>query len=775
MPDVVARYERVRRNVAGACAVTALSVGLLVLVGWAADIASLKSVLPGLATMKANTALAFTLAGLSLGCLSAKGRTVGFGCAAAVVAVAVLTLVQYTFSLDLGIDQLLFREPPGSVATSFPGRMAPITALVFLLIGLALLLFLTGHAPLVAQAISGLAILVSFFCCLSYLYGADSLRPVAPFSSVALHTAVTFLLLGVGVLAASPARGVVGLLVSDGVGGVVARRMLPVVVVIPVLFGWLRLAAQRAGLVGAEFGLSLFALSNITVFTALVFWTASRLQRYEAKRTRAEESLRQSERRQRELLEGVPQLIWTCLPDGRCDFLSRQWVEYTGIPEADQLGFAWSEAVHPDDRSHLMERWTQAVSERKPLDVEFRIRGGSGEYRWFKTRGVLLREQDGSSKWFGTNTDIHDKKLVESELKELNTTLERRVEERTKALREEEERFRSAFDHAPSGIALVAPGGKWLRVNQSLCEILGYTEAELLATDFQSITHSDDLALNLDYYQGMLAGTIRTYQMEKRYLHKAGHFVYATLSVSLVRDGDGEPLYFISQVKDITQWKQAEAQLKASLREKEVMLKEIHHRVKNNLQIVSTLLDLQSEHTQDRQAIEMFEESRGRVKSMALIHERLYRSQDLARVNIADYVRQLAEDLFHAYRVSNDEIVLHVDVTVPPLPIDIAIPCGLLLNELLSNCLKHAFADASEGWIRVTLHDDGPNTILTVADNGAGFPPDFDFRNTTSFGLQLVTTLVEQLHGEIELKTEGGSEFIVSFPVKDRGPNGTLP
>jgi two-component sensor histidine kinase len=222
----------------------------------------------------------------------------------------------------------------------------------------------------------------------------------------------------------------------------------------------------------------------------------------------------------------------------------------------------------------------------------------------------------------------------------------------------------------------------------------------------------------------------------------------------------------------ITERKRADEQIRASLREKEVLLKEIHHRVKNNLQIVSTLLDLQSGHTRDRQALEMFEESRGRVRSMALIHERLYRSQDLARVNFAEYVRQLADDLYRAYKVSSEAIVLELEVDAPPLPIDVAIPCGLLLNELMSNCFKHAFKAASGGLLRVTLRGDGRNIILTVADDGEGFPAGIDFRNTATFGLQLVNTLVEQLQGEIELSAGRGSEFVVRFPMKEVAHNG---
>lgn len=1105
-----------------------------------------------------------------------------------------------------------------------------------------------------------------------------------------------------------------------------------------------------------------------------------------------------AERRYRMLLEGVPQLVWTCRADGWCDYLSPQWVEYTGVPEADQLGYAWADAVHPDDRSALLERWQHSVRTGERLDVEFRIRSAAGEYRWFRTRAVRYAESDGTPKWFGTNTDTHDQKLAESRLVELNADLERRVALRTAALQESEERFRRSFDHAPIGMALAAPDGRWLRVNRRLCEIFGYAEAELLASDFQALTHPDDRDADLGLVREVLAGEIPHYQAEKRCVHKDGHPVEVLVAVSLVRDGAGAPLHLVVQVKDIserraaqrglaasetllrqfithspaaiamfdrevrylqasdrwvrdyrldgrtlvgashydvfpdlperwkavhrrvlagavewcdedpferadgsTEWLQwecrpwhaadgqvgglimftqvvtarrkaeealraseellatffeapgslrgvveladedivhlrdnaeaaayfgrtpdemrgrrasemgvpadtirlwvghyrdcrrlgrpvqfefavpggrwvratvsplagdrysyvawevtdqrraedalraseekfrllfeqssdahliftetggiidcnsaavamlrcpdksallrlhpaelspefqpdgrrslekcvemdatarrdgyhrfdwdhrrldgevfpcevtltpvtldgrsvllvvwhelterkraeaaireseerfrtlveqatdaiflhaadgtvvdlnrraadglgytrdevvggafrqfdpflppaeharllaelgtdrhagklihfetrhrrkdgtafpvevrmslvelngrthrmsiardvterkraedalraseqrfraifdqtlqlsgllspdgtlleanrtalevggvdpaeaigrpfwetpwiagdparqarmreavsraaagetvrfevqfraaggaepwadfslkpcfdaegrvtllipegrditarklAEEKVASSLREKEVLLKEIHHRVKNNLQIISALLYLQSVGLPDRAVRAMFEETRGRVKSMALIHERLYRSGDLAGVDLAEYVRQLADDLYRAYTVSHESVRLDLDVTVPPLPIDVAIPCGLLLNEMISNCLKHAFKDRAAGVIGVAFRRtaDG-NVVLSVADDGAGFPPDFDFRTTTSFGLQLIHTLAEQLNGHADLTGGPGAAVAVTFPA----------
>jgi two-component sensor histidine kinase/putative methionine-R-sulfoxide reductase with GAF domain len=222
-------------------------------------------------------------------------------------------------------------------------------------------------------------------------------------------------------------------------------------------------------------------------------------------------------------------------------------------------------------------------------------------------------------------------------------------------------------------------------------------------------------------------------------------------------------LYDAAQ-REIIRRKRVEEQLKISLKEKEILLKEIHHRVKNNLQVVSSLLKLQSEYIQNRQMLEMFRESQNRVKSMALIHEKLYQSQDLVKIDFAEYVRNLATYLFRSYRVNPGAITLKRNVDDVSLGIDTAIPCGLIINELVSNSLKHAFPASKEGEIHIAFHSDKDNQFtLIVSDNGAGLPRDLDFRNTESLGLQLVNLLVHQLEGTVELDRSGGTTFRITF------------
>lgn len=211
--------------------------------------------------------------------------------------------------------------------------------------------------------------------------------------------------------------------------------------------------------------------------------------------------------------------------------------------------------------------------------------------------------------------------------------------------------------------------------------------------------------------------------------------------------------------------KQAEEQIKASLREKEALLREIHHRVKNNLQIISSLLNLQADYLKDNQALEVFQNSQNRIELMALIHEKLYQSEDLARINFADYIQELITNLFSAYTFKPEAIALALNLEDIFLDIDTAVPCGLIVNELVSNALKHAFKLRKSGEICVNLYSIDENKIvLIINDDGIGFPEKIDFKNTESLGLQLVNTLTQQINGDIDLNGSNGSQFKIIFP-----------
>lgn len=220
---------------------------------------------------------------------------------------------------------------------------------------------------------------------------------------------------------------------------------------------------------------------------------------------------------------------------------------------------------------------------------------------------------------------------------------------------------------------------------------------------------------------------------------------------------------------EVAERMKVEDKLRASLQEKEVLLGEIHHRVKNNLQVIISLLALQSRAVKNDKIAGALQDSQSRIRSMALIHEQLYRSGELSRIDYRAYLRVLTDELLRSYSSDTDSVSLGMDVDEIYLGIRTALPCSLIISELVSNCLKHAFQGEDQGQIKVTLRrlTDGKLRLI-VADNGKGFPPDFDYRNSESLGLRLVTNLVElQLHGKMELRADQGTQFRIDFEALD--------
>ena len=222
--------------------------------------------------------------------------------------------------------------------------------------------------------------------------------------------------------------------------------------------------------------------------------------------------------------------------------------------------------------------------------------------------------------------------------------------------------------------------------------------------------------------------------------------------------------------KEVAHRKLAQEQINESLKEKIVLLREIHHRVKNNLQIVSSLLNLQAGYITDKKILQVFKESQTRIRSMALIHEKLYQSRDLDKINFSDYIDSLIKDLIKSYRSQITRLNIRSETGMIFLEIDQAILCGLIINELISNSIKHAFKGRAEGEIVVRLSNEDENYEVIVQDNGIGFPDDFDISTSDSLGLQLVTSLTSQLAGKLEINSDSGTIVKISFKgfVKNR-------
>jgi two-component sensor histidine kinase/DNA-binding NarL/FixJ family response regulator len=263
-------------------------------------------------------------------------------------------------------------------------------------------------------------------------------------------------------------------------------------------------------------------------------------------------------------------------------------------------------------------------------------------------------------------------------------------------------------------------------------------------------------------------------ESEEEYLEEYSRIVATKLekkvgeleeALSLLRKDEDELRRMNAELtREIGERKRMEEKIRASLAEKEVLLREVHHRVKNNLQIITTLLDLQFENIDDKQALSAIRVSQERIKSMALVHEKLYQTMDLARIDFAGYIESLTIYLCSSHMTDPEQISLTMEVGDVALVIDKAIPCGLIINELVSNSLTHAFPEGRKGNVTIRFHADDQGVVtLMVADDGVGLPPGMDFRDTKSMGLQLVTMMTKQLQGEISLLNEGGASFTIRF------------
>jgi len=340
-----------------------------------------------------------------------------------------------------------------------------------------------------------------------------------------------------------------------------------------------------------------------------------------------------------------------------------------------------------------------------------------------------------------------------------------RVEEE---LRESESRYRRLFEDNPMPMMIFEPDTlRFLAVNEAAEIHYGWTRHEFLSMTIKDIRPPEDVQAAVDYIHEMDQGLdkVGVWKHQK----KDGSIIHVDItSHSLTYRGKSAQLALCHDVTERIMGEEEirknEERIKSSLKEKEILLKEVHHRVKNNLQVISGLLNLQARHITDPGAKEVYKESQNRVITMGLIHEELYQSKDLAQVDFAAYIQNLSSNLFASYGKEHSNVDLVIDAAHIEMIVDTAIPCGLIVNELISNSLKHAFPTEKEGEVRVNFHSMGDGVYrLSVADSGVGLPVGFDFRRSKSLGLQLVTVMTELLGGTIELNQDGGTTFTITF------------
>jgi len=344
------------------------------------------------------------------------------------------------------------------------------------------------------------------------------------------------------------------------------------------------------------------------------------------------------------------------------------------------------------------------------------------------------------------------------------TTHERRIE---RALAKSEARFRQVVESAPNAMVMIGASGRIEMVNAQAEQVFGYPRTELLGRPVEMLiprrfrqldpksrtSFFGDPRTNSGAPGGDLFG-----------LRKDGGEFPLEIGVNTIETEEG-PMA-LSAIVDISDRKLKEDRVKAALEEKEVLLGEIHHRVKNNLQVIDSLLSLQFSKVQDETALALVKESQSRIRSMAFIHQTLYESRDFALVDFRHFFDSLVHNLVTSYGVDSERVSLRVSADEVALPINAAIPCGLIVNELISNALKHAFPGDRPGEIDVDLvREPNSRVMLTVSDNGVGIDESLDLINAATLGLQLVSLLAEQLGAVMDIHRSAPTRFCLRFPV----------
>jgi PAS domain S-box-containing protein len=518
-------------------------------------------------------------------------------------------------------------------------------------------------------------------------------------------------------------------------------------------------------------------------------------------RREAERAIRESEARYRLLAENVTDVITINTLDGSAPYISPSVQSLMGYAPEDLYKMDFLSTIHPDDHPKIMCVITNLKDKGTSARIEYRVKHRSGRYVWVESVSRILNDEETGEPWamISVLRDISERKRAEDAL--------RASSERIQIMYEIDRAILAA--QSPDAIACAVLDRLWQLVDcqQSAVIVFDYEAetARMLAMQLHEVARTmPEAELPLHFFDYVTQGIynepkIRQGAMSDIHLEgiglplvQYGLVLYANLPLvvhgemigilNMCRDRDeafsARQMEIAAEVADslavaVYQARLQEAlrdnmaHLQESLREKEVLLQEIHHRVKNNLQVVSSLLNLQKGNINDREVIVTLEESRSRVKAMALVHEWLYRSEDFARINFADYLRSLTAHLFSTYNIDAQRVRLDIKGRDFALGIDQAVPCGLIINELVTNALAYAFPDDREGRITVSLESEGSLRRLTIADDGVGLPEDVNWQNTQTLGLQLISILTQQLGGTIQVDRTSGTAYHITFAQPD--------
>lgn len=413
----------------------------------------------------------------------------------------------------------------------------------------------------------------------------------------------------------------------------------------------------------------------------------------------------------------------------------------------------WRRAIHPDDLARVEQALQDALHQHTDYETEYRVLYPDGTLRWIVGRGRGLYDADQQPvRMLGVIIDISERKRGEAERKQA----------------EQNQEFQAVITrNMAEGICVVrADNGVICYANRKFEQMFGYAPGELDGQHVSIVNYATEAVsaedVNQAIRQAVLANRESTYEVHN--VKKDGTPFWCSATTSVFEHPEyGMVLVAVQQ--DISDRKESQAKLQASLKEKELLLKEIYHRVKNNLQVIYSLLNLQARNVPDPAALSVLRDSQSRVRAMALVHEKLYKSKDLARIDLADYIHSLAYGLLDTYRALDNQVSLRLAIEPCDLDIETALPCGLMLTELISNSLKYAFADGRPGEIAIAATLAPHHRVsLTIQDNGVGLPRDLNLQRVSSLGLRLVQNLARQIKGDVAILPQPvGTAFQITF------------
>jgi PAS domain S-box-containing protein len=772
------------QSFARAAGIAVSALGAAVLAGWTLDIAVLKSLSAGLASMKPNTAFSFLLAGgalqiLSTGPSSTHMRLLSLVCAFAVSLIGILTLSQYLFVWNLDIDQLLFSEAPGAVGTSAPGRMAPGSAVCCFLLGTSLLVLDIRRCYPVAQLLTLFAALVALTALIGYVYGVESLYGVGSTTQMALHSSLGFLLLSSGILLTRQDHGLFVIVTSDAAGGVMARRLLPAAIVIPLAVGWLAVLGQHAGFHGPEFSVFLVVIWSALSFSALTWWNSGALYRLDAERQRAEEELKKGQAKLAEAqrIARVGSWEWD-VPANHVTWSDEMYLNFGLAPgqfTPTLQGFL--ELVHPEDRERCGQTIELSLRTGEPFGFDHRIIRADGSVGALHTQGTVHRNDEGAVVAItGTGQDVTDRTRIEQ------------------ALRQSESRTRSIIDSANDAFIAIDPSGTITDWNPQAEAIFGWTRDEAVGRSLHETivphSHREAHTEGLHRFVRSGEGPLLNKRIELTAMHKDGHLFPVELTVSPIRLGLS--YMFSAFIRDITERKQAEEALAHKTEELTRMNSELEdfthsvsHDLKEPLRGIEAFAGFIAEDYGDKldeqgqRYVNVLRESAVHMKE--LIDDLLQLSR-IGRTRV-EYtpvsVRTLIEDVTSelSYTLEQKHAELRVEPSLPTIACD-RVRMREVFKNLISNAAK--YNDKPSPQIKVSCRSENGAFTFCVRDNGIGIDPQYhkkvfkifqrlhhrDEYEGTGVGLAICKKVIEAHGGRIWIESAPGegTAFLFTIP-----------